>query len=57
MKFKLDEKIPVELVEDLRAAGHEAATVHDEAATGASAPELLDLVKGEGRILLTLDKG
>jgi predicted nuclease of predicted toxin-antitoxin system len=57
VKFKLDENIPAELVEDLRAAGHDAATAHDEGATSASDPELLALVKAEGRIFLTLDKG
>ena len=45
MKFKIDENLPAELAADLRAAVHEADTVHDEGLTGAadSAPRLENL--------------
>ncbi len=34
VKAKLDENLPAELLDDLRAAGHEADTVDDEALPG-----------------------
>jgi hypothetical protein len=57
VKFKLDENLPVELLEDLRAAGHEADGLHDEGLIGAPDDAVLDLVRRERRVLLTLDKG
>jgi len=57
MKFKLDENLPVELAADIRAAGHEAETVHDEGLTGSVDPLLLQQAHAEGRALLTMDKG
>ena len=35
MRFKLDENLPVELLDDLRAAGHEADGLPDEGLIGA----------------------
>jgi predicted nuclease of predicted toxin-antitoxin system len=35
VRFKLDENLPVELLDDLRAAGHEADGLHDEGLIGA----------------------
>ena len=57
MKVKLDENLPAELLDDLRAAGHEADTVHDEALTGAPDSAILDRVRHDRRVLFTLDKG
>ena len=57
MKFKLDENLPAELLDDLRAAGHEADSVPGEQLTGAADTALLDHVRREGRVLLTMDKG
>jgi predicted nuclease of predicted toxin-antitoxin system len=57
MRFKLDENLPVEIVVDLHASGHEADSVHDEGLDGASDPLVLDRARDEGRVLLTLDKG
>ncbi len=57
MKFKMDENLPTELVDDLRVAGHEAETVSDEGLTGAPDPVILENVLNEGRTLLTMDKG
>jgi len=57
MKFKIDENLPIELLNDLHAAGHEAETVSSEGLTGAPDLLILEKVRSEGRALLTLDKG
>ena len=57
MRFKLDENLPIELLDDLRAAGHEADGLRDEGLIGAPDDAVLDLARRENRILLTLDKG
>lgn len=57
MKFKLDENLPSELREDLRALGHEAETVVDEGLTGAPDSVILARVRSERRVLITMDKG
>lgn len=57
MKFKLDENLPAELVEDLQAIGHEADTVPSENLAGFPDSIILERVRNEGRVLLTLDKG
>ena len=57
MRFKLDENLPVELVADIRAAGHEAETVYEEGLAGSSDETILRMVREERLVLLTLDKG
>jgi hypothetical protein len=57
VRFKLDENLPVELLDDLRAAGHQADGLRDEGLIGAPDDVVLDLVRRETRVLLTLDKG
>jgi Domain of unknown function (DUF5615) len=57
VRFKLDENLLVELLDDLRAAGHEADGLRDEGLIGASDDVVLELVRRESRVLLTLDKG
>jgi hypothetical protein len=57
VRFKLDENLPVELLDDLRVAGHEADGLHDEGLIEAPDSVVLDLVRRENRVLLTLDKG
>ena len=57
MKFKIDENLPREIADDLRAGGHDAETVADEALAGASDSTILARVQSEGRALLTMDKG
>ncbi len=57
MKFKVDENLPAELLDDLRVAGHEAETVSDEGLTGAPDAIILESVRREGCTLLTMDKG
>lgn len=55
MRFKIDENLPVELAEELRASGHEAATVDDQRLFGTSDRHLSEVCKTEGRIFVTLD--
>jgi predicted nuclease of predicted toxin-antitoxin system len=57
VRFKIDENLPIEVAEILRAAGHDAATVNDEALSGAPDPDLAALLKRESRALVTLDLG
>ena len=57
MKFKVDENLPAEIRDDLRDIGHDADLVSDEGLTGAPDEVLLEHVRREKRILLTLDKG
>ena len=57
MRFKVDENLPIEVAETLRTAGHDAATVNEQAMGGASDPDLAALMQREGRALITLDVG
>ena len=57
MKIKLDENIPVELVADLRALGHDTDTVVGEGLRGAPDVEVIAAALAGDRILFTLDKG
>jgi Domain of unknown function (DUF5615) len=57
VRSKLDENLPVELLDDLRAAGHDADGLRDEGLIGAPDNVVLDLARRERRVLLTLDKG
>ena len=57
MKFKVDENLPTELASDLAEFGHEAQTVVQEGMAGIADRNLLEAVRLEERILLTLDKG
>lgn len=55
MRFKIDENLPVELAEELRAAGHEAATVDGQRLVGTSDRHLSEVCKTEDRVFVTLD--
>jgi predicted nuclease of predicted toxin-antitoxin system len=57
MRFKVDENLPTEAAEALRAAGHDAPTVLDQGAGGMRDSDLAALVKREERALLTFDQG
>ena len=57
MRFKVDENLPTEAAEALRAAGHDAPTVLDQGAGGMPDFDLAALVKREERALLTFDQG
>lgn len=55
MKFKIDENLPVEAADLLRAAGHEADTVQEEGLEGAEDEALSERIRLEGRAIITLD--
>lgn len=55
MRFKVDENLPVEVAEILRAAGHDADTVNKERIGGSTDPDIAALCLREGRALITLD--
>jgi predicted nuclease of predicted toxin-antitoxin system len=55
MKFKVDENLPGEIAEMLRAARHEASTVAEQGLLGAADHHLLAACVREGRVLVTLD--
>jgi predicted nuclease of predicted toxin-antitoxin system len=55
MKFKVDENLPLEIVELLRSAGHDAHSVPDENLTGASDEDLRIVCERESRHLITRD--
>lgn len=55
MQFKIDENLPLELVEMLSASGHEAMTVPQQALKGTNDPNLIDTCRAEDRALVTLD--
>jgi predicted nuclease of predicted toxin-antitoxin system len=57
VKFKVDENLPIEVAGLLRAAGHDADTVHDERMAGAPDSLLGAILRRENRALVTLDLG
>jgi predicted nuclease of predicted toxin-antitoxin system len=57
MKFKLDENLPGEGVQILRAAGHDAVTALEQGLAGKPDAEIFAVVQLEGRALIALDVG
>jgi len=57
MRFKVDEDLPKEVADLLRAGDHDAVTVRNEKLTGASDDILWAHVQREQRCLVTADKG
>lgn len=57
MRFKVDENLPVDVVEVLRAAGHDADTVAEEQLGGAPDSAVAFVCRNEQRALITLDRG
>lgn len=55
MRLKIDENVPLEVAAQLRAAGHDAHSVYDEALSGAGDQTLAAVCRRERRALLTLD--
>lgn len=55
MKFKIDENLPVDIVELLRSAQHDAVTVSDQGLGGENDLNIVNECKSEKRILITLD--
>jgi predicted nuclease of predicted toxin-antitoxin system len=55
MRAKLDENVPIEAAELLRAADWECDTVYDEGLAGADDPEIAAACQAGGRVLFTID--
>ena len=55
MRAKLDENLPVEAAELLRAAGWNCDTVHDEGLAGAEDAKVAAASQADARVLFTLD--
>ncbi|MEK6765563.1 MAG: DUF5615 family PIN-like protein [Planctomycetota bacterium] len=55
MQFKIDENLPIEIVELLMNDGHDAKTVNEQHLQGARDSVLLNACVGENRVLVTLD--
>ena len=52
MRFKVDENLPAEVADLLRAAGHDAVTVNDQGVGGAKDPDLANLLQREQRAFI-----
>jgi len=55
VRFKIDENLPVEVVELLTSSGHDALSVVDQGMSGAGDPEVAEICVSEDRCLVTLD--
>jgi Domain of unknown function (DUF5615) len=56
VKFKLDENLSRRAADLIRAAGHDAVTVADQAQRGAADETLFEVCTRESRALVTLDR-
>lgn len=57
MRIKLDENVPAELADELRASGHDADSVVSERLAGKPDDVIVAAAREAGRVLFTLDKG
>lgn len=57
MKLKLDEHLPLELLGEIRASGHEVDNVIEEELAGSDDDKVLITASSNDRVLITLDKG
>jgi predicted nuclease of predicted toxin-antitoxin system len=55
MKFKIDENLPVEVVELLKDNGHDAMGVFEQSLSGAPDTRIAEICQKETRALMTLD--
>ena len=55
MRFKTDENLPIEVVEQIKASGHDALSVVDQGLGGAPDPLIAQVCTAEDRVLVTLD--
>lgn len=55
MRFKVDENLPIDVAELLRANGHDAMTIFDQQMVGELDPKVASVCKAEERTLITLD--
>ena len=54
-RFKIDENLPEDVAQLLRAAGHDVRTIHDQAMVGARDESIAAVCQRESRAILTLD--
>lgn len=57
LRIKIDEDLPLEIVQELREAGHDAVTVVSQGWGGREDSFIWGCVQTEGRWLITADKG
>jgi predicted nuclease of predicted toxin-antitoxin system len=57
VKFKIDENLPTEIIDEIRGLGRDADSVIDEGLKGSADPKILAAAKTSGEVLLTMDKG
>jgi predicted nuclease of predicted toxin-antitoxin system len=57
VRLKLDENLPADAAEPLRALGHDVETVVGEGLAGSPDGEVVSAAGREGRMLMTLDRG
>jgi predicted nuclease of predicted toxin-antitoxin system len=55
MKFKIDENLPLGVKEEIRQAGYECFSVYEQNLNGKPDTEVLNKVREENLILITLD--
>ena len=55
MKLKVDENLPAEIADDVRALGHDAMTVIEQGMSGVDGRRLMARAKEGSRLLMTLD--
>ncbi len=55
MKIKIDENMPVDVINILKNAGHDTYSVYSEEIEGCSDRQLITICKKEKRLLITLD--
>jgi predicted nuclease of predicted toxin-antitoxin system len=55
MRFKVDENLPVQVVDLLRDAGHDALSVLDQGLRGRPDEPIAKVCQDEGRVLVSLD--
>ncbi len=55
LKFKIDENLPIEIVECLRQNNYDAFTVEEQGLKGATDLSIAAICKKEDRIIVTLD--
>jgi integrase len=57
VRLKLDENLPEDAAETLRALGHDVETVVNERLSGSADERVMSVSSHEGRMLVTLDRG
>ena len=55
MRFKVDENLPVQCIDQLRQAGHDAVSVYDQGLSDAPDPRIMEACTDEERVLVSLD--